>query len=607
MRRKLAAIVMADVAGYSRLMERDEAGTHASFQHVLRDRVLPAARRHRGRVVKTAGDGILMSFDSAVEAVTCAVALREGIEGESRRAPRGSRLRFRFGIHVGDVIVQGDDIVGGGVNLASRIQALAKPDDVLVSQAAFEQVKGSVTFGFEDLGEHRVKNIRDPVHVYRVATTVPAAAAPDATGSPVPSVAVLPFVNLSGDAEQLYFSDGMTEDIITELSRFRTIAVIARNSTFVYRGKSVDVAAVRDDLGVQFVVEGSIRRLGDRVRITVQLINAETRHHVWAERYDVPVDGIFGVQDDVTRRVVAGMLPRIETEGLAIARRRPTGDIRAYDFYLRGKAAYHAATDGRAMAGAERHFLDAVALDPEFVGANCYLARINNLSSMYTAAGRPLAPLRARALAYAQRAAAVDPNDPHVCICLAWCHLWRREFAAARRQLEQAEVLNPNDADRLVDCGTTRMYLGECDRAIALIDGAIALNPHHPDSYLGDLAEVYFVAGRDRDMLALAERIAEPSPQFPAWKAAAYAWSGQAHKARASAAAFVEGVRAIWSGDPAATEEDYVDWLVAFNPFRRRRDLRRLLDGLAKAGLPRGGGTSGQRWRASRQPSGALV
>ncbi len=598
MRRKLIAILVADVAGYSAMMGRDEAGTHDEFRRRLKQSIRPIIAANRGRLVKTLGDGFLVEFESAVNAVECAVALQRDMVARNYEVPVERKLRFRIGVNLGDVIQEGKDIIGDGVNVASRIQAIAPPDGILVSATVHQQVAGKTALTFADKGEQALKNIAVPVRVYEVAMAVHHAEALTVSGavssapSPVPSgtrvnpvIAVLPFVNMSAEPDQQYFGDGIAEDLITALSRFRTLSVIARNSSFVYREKATDIKTIAEALGVQFVVEGSVRKLGPRVRITAQLINAETRHHVWADRYDVDVSDIFSVQDDVTQRVAATIVPRIEVEGLEIARRRPTGHPRAYDLYLRGKAAFYAAHDGAAIAEARAHFEEAVTCDPEFAAAYCYLARIDNNLTMYSGAGTSLAPLRERAWAFAKKAAALDDSDPHTQLTLAWCHLWRREFEAARKHLELSAQLNPFDADRAVDRGTTLMYLGEPEAALETMTAGIRLNPLHPDAYFADLAEVYFTARRYDDMLAVAQKIPDPSPRFAGWKAAGLAHAGQMDGARREGERFVRGVKAIWAGDPKAGTAEYVDWLLSFSPFRRDEDLEHLRAGLKAAGL----------------------
>lgn len=583
-RRKLAAVMMADVVGYSRLTSADEAHTLAEFKHRLDAQIRPAIRRGHGRLIKTMGDGVLAEFTSPVNAVECAVELQEEWAAANRPLAEDKQLHLRVGINLGDIVLDGGDIFGDSVNIASRLQAFADPGGVILSQSVQQHVKGKLKATLEDIGERRLKNIPEPVRLFKVLMPgAIAGARQEAKTGATPAIAVLPFVNLSGDPEQRYFSDGITEDIITELARFRTLSVIARNSSFVYRDKAVDVKQIGSELGVQFVVEGSVRKLEQRVRITVQAINADSRRHIWADKYDVDLSEIFEVQDDVTRRVVATLVPKLEAEELETGRKRP--HARAYDCYLRGKAAYYSSHDAHGWSDAAKFFEEAIATDPQFAAPYCYLARIENNYTMFRGAGTPLEPFRERAWQYAHKAVSLDDSDAHAHFCLAWCHLWRHEFEAARKHLDISTRLNPNDAERAVDRGTTLMYLGETDAAIESMALGIRLNPYHPDAFLGDLAEAYFVAHRYDDMLKLAEQIPDPSPRFPAWKAAGYAYAGRLDDARREANAFVQRVQAIWSGKSNAQPADYVGWLLSFSPFRKEEDREHLIEGLRRAGL----------------------
>jgi adenylate cyclase len=585
--RRFAAILMADVVGYSRLSSIDESGTVAEFKRHLKEHIRPALRRWSGRLVKTYGDGLLVEFASPVNAVECAVALQR------RSAQRNADLRpdrqmlFRVGINLADVIVDKGDLLGDGVNVAARLQTIADPGGIAVSAAVEQHVKGKCSVAFEDLGVRAVKNIPEPIHVFRVVVGVQKST-PVEIGDKL-AIAVLPFANMSGDDEQRYFSDGIAEDIITELSRFRTLAVVARNSSFVYREQAVDVKRVADELHVGFVVEGSVRKLDKRVRITVQLINAQTRRHVWAEKYDVELNALFAVQDDVTRRVVATLVPRMETEELEIARRRPPTDMRAYDCYLRGRVTYYAARDAAARTEARSLFEQAVALDPEFARAYCYLASIDNNLVTYSAGDPALLAARERAWHFATKAVTLDDSDPLTHLSMAWCHLWRREFDATRLHLDIATRLNPNDADRAMDRGTTLMYLGEPETAIEVMEAAMRLNPFHPDTYLLDMAEAYFVARRYDEMLKIASRVSDQSPKFTAWKAAAFAYLGRTADAHVHADRFITRMHEIWTGNQPATPREFASWVLLSCPFRRKEDSDHLLQGLEMAGI---GGTA---------------
>jgi adenylate cyclase len=377
MERRLAAIFAADVEAYSRLMGEDEAGT---FETLTSHRAILDGfiAEHRGRIANTAGDSVLAEFPSAVDAVTCALRAQEALSSANDKLPEIRRLRFRIGVHVGDVMVKGGDLLGDGVNIAARLQALSRPGGICLSATAQEYVRKALPVTFEDLGPQRVKNIDEPVRAFTLKAThgqgAPARIPPgkEVLRADRPAVAVLPFTNM-GDSDQVYFSDGITEDIITELARFRELLVIARNSSFSFRDKDVDVREVGRALNADYVVEGSVRRIGDRVRITAQLVNAATGAHLWAERYDRSFEDVFAIQDEIARGVVATVARRIEEETEAVARRRPPQDMRAYDFFLQGHRLSDVFTDdGQARALA--FFEQARDLDPTFARAYTGLA-----------------------------------------------------------------------------------------------------------------------------------------------------------------------------------------------------------------------------------------
>jgi adenylate cyclase len=332
--RRLAAILAADVVGYSRLMEQDEAGTLATLKARRKEVLEPLIVRHQGRIFKVTGDGVLVEFGSAVNAVQCAVDLQQRMAAANGDLPDARRIVLRVAVNLGDVMVEGGDLYGDGVNIAARLEGIAEPGGILISGTAYDYIKNKVPVGFDDLGTQTLKNIAEPVRVYRVVGTPAVQAKPSGASTDRPSIAVLPLANMSGDQEQQYLGDGITEDIITELSRYRSLRVIARNSSFQFRGPSVDLAAVRRKLGVQFVAEGSIRRIGSHLRLAVQLIDTATESHVWAERYDREAKDIFAVQDDMSRAIAAILEGRVAASGAEQARRRPTKDWAAYDYFL---------------------------------------------------------------------------------------------------------------------------------------------------------------------------------------------------------------------------------------------------------------------------------
>src|ERR1700720_2812175 len=345
--RRLAAILAADVAGYSRLMGADEEGTHERLKALRRELADPKIKEHRGRIVKTTGDGLLIEFASVVDAVRCAVEVQREMAERNADVSPDRRIEFRMGINLGDIIKDGRDIYGDGVNVAARLEALAEPGGICVSRVVRDQVRDKLAFSFEDMGEQQVKNIARPVRVHRIVLGEGAGPSEATAGGAVnpplvlpdkPSIAVRPFENMSGDPEQEYFADGMVEEIITALSRFKSLFVIARNSTFTYKGKPVDIKQVGRELGVRYVLEGSVRKAGNRVRITGQLIEAATDRHVWADKFDGALEDIFDLQDQVTMSVVGLIAPKLEQAEMERAKQKPTERLDSYDFYLRGVA-----------------------------------------------------------------------------------------------------------------------------------------------------------------------------------------------------------------------------------------------------------------------------
>jgi TolB-like protein/class 3 adenylate cyclase len=387
--RRLAAILAADVAGYSRLMAADEVGTLAHFNSLRTTVIDPKISQFKGRVVGSAGDSLLVEFANAVDAVQCAVEAQEGIALHDADLPEDRRIVFRMGLNLGDVIFEGGTIHGDGVNVAARLEKLANPGAVVLGRGIYEQVKGKLPYVFADLGEHSVKNIVGTVRAFSVASPdrpvpEPAAASEDLPLPAKPSVAVLPFTNMSNDPEQEYFSDGITEDIITELSRNRGLFVISRNSCFVFKGRAVDIAEIGRKLGVRYVLEGSVRKAGKRVRITAQLIEASTGSHVWAERYDRDMEDLFTVQDEVTERIVWALAGRVGVAEIDRSKRRKKGNLDSYDALLRGIEAFHRFTE-KDSAGAVRFFQSAVDLDPESAEAYAWLAEAYSYASVFEA------------------------------------------------------------------------------------------------------------------------------------------------------------------------------------------------------------------------------
>ena len=529
MERRLAAILAADLVGYSRQMGADEAGTMARLRTVRSDVIEPLLTEHRGRLFKTTGDGFLAEFSSTVQAVTCALAIQERMAGRNASAPEGPRSELRIGLHIGDVLVEGDDLFGDGVNIAARLESLADPGGICISARVHEDAAGKIKLDVEDLGTPPLKNIAQPVRVFRVrpgAQERPALPLPEK-----PSLVVLPFQNMSGDPEQDYFADGMVEDITTALSRIGGLFVIARNSAFAYKGKPIDVKQVGRDLGVRYVLEGSVRKSGLRVRITCQLIDAGVGTHLWADRFDGPLDDIFDLQDRVTE-AVAGMLETtIERAEVTQSLRKLTANLAAYDLYLRALHLYEAYT----RAGFEDAVVllrRAIAVDPHFARAKAVAADcLKNLVLLgWCPWGGPEA-IEAKTLARAalsegrddpmvlclgglivclieqdkiaarmavDRSLALNPNSATAISIGAWINVWTENYAAARDQFRRAMRLSPFDRQmRFMRLGLAdvQIELGELDEALDLLRKVVAAGQ---GDNLGLRSMIYALVQRDR-------------------------------------------------------------------------------------------------------------
>ena len=487
--RRLAAILAADIVGYTRLMGADESGTFARLKALRSELVEPKIASYGGRIFKLMGDGMLAEFPSVVDAVQCAVVVQGAMAKRETDQPQDRRLQFRIGVNLGDVIVDGDDIYGDGVNIAARLEGLAQPGGICLSRAARDQIRDKLALQLEDLGEHQVKNVARPVRVFRVAIgdggpggpdLVEAAAATGAAaGAPEkPSIAVLPFSNMSGDADQEYFADGITEDIITALSKNRWLLVIARNSTFVYKGQAVDVRSLAEDLGAKFVLEGSVRKAGNRVRITAQLIDALSGNHIWAERYDRDLDDIFALQDEITGTIAARIEPELGAAERQRVERKSPQNLDAWDSYHLGLSCmYRYTKDGNAEA--QRLFRRVVEIDPGFAAAHAGLAYTMFLSAVYFGA-EPDTELLDETLREAQEAVALDDKDAMSYFILGRVRLIRREYDLSIADLETAIELNPYLATAHCGLGDSLAYSGRLAEAIPRFEEALRLSPHDP-------------------------------------------------------------------------------------------------------------------------------
>lgn len=484
--RRLAAVVAADVAAYDRLMRLNDERTLADLKSARRTLILPAVTAHRGRIVKTVSDEMLVEFPSAVEAAQCAVEVQRGMAVRNASIPPDERVEFRIGIHLGDVMIDEGDIFGDGVNIAARLEKFAEPGGICISDDAHRQIRGKVDFVFDDLGAQTLKNIAETMQAWRIRIGVEAApapakhpAAPQRAIVPpdMPSIAVLPFQNMSGDPEQEYFADGMVEEIITALSRFKSLFVIARNSTFTYKDKTIDIKRVGRELGVRYVLEGSVRRAGDRVRISGQLIEAATGTHIWADRFDGGLQDVFGLQDQVATSVVGLIAPRLEQAEFERARRKPTEKLDSYDLYLRGAAALHHRSS---VHEAFDFFTKAIELDPDYAAAHAMVAW--SWMARQAIYGKPLdSEQRAEAIRHARLAARLAEEDPYVLATAGHVLTYiGHEYERGEAMVEQAVALNPNLAIAWYSRGFVCLMCDEAERAIESFERMIRLSPLDP-------------------------------------------------------------------------------------------------------------------------------
>ncbi len=535
MQRKLAAIVSADVQGYSRLMGEDEAATVRTLT-AYREVMSSLIRVHGGRVVDAPGDNMLAEFPSAVDAVQCAVAIQGALATRNETLPLRRRMEFRIGINLGDVIADGERIYGDGVNIAARVQDLAPAGGICISGNTYDQVESKVALDYEWLGEHTVKNIAKPVRVYRVGPpqAAPAASQPGEALPPpsVPSIAVLPFDNMSADPDQEYFSDGIAEDLITDLSKLSGLFVIARNSSFTYKGKPAKVQQVGRDLGVGYVLEGSVRKAGDRVRITAQLVDASSGHHLWADRYDRRLDDVFAVQDEITRHIVDALAVRLTRDEQQRPERRRTEQLEAYDSLLRGLDSLRHSTR-EANLEARRMFERAIELDRHYAEAYAYLSqtRIRDWSMGWAQDPQTLD----HALELAEQATSLDDVLPVAHRSLAAVALWKKAHERAIFEAQRAVSLAPNDADGHWVLGEVLSW-SRPEQAIAPVHKAMRLNPHYPPIYLYTLGHAYYLLRRYEDAIANLKRVVSRNPDWlpaHAFMAATLAESGRLDEARA--------------------------------------------------------------------------
>jgi TolB-like protein/class 3 adenylate cyclase len=585
--RRLAAILAADVVGYSRMMQADEAGTLAALKSCRTEILQPLVSKHHGRIIKVMGDGVLVEFASAVEAVSCAAALQEAMAVANEAAEESRRVVLRIGINLGDVMVEGSDLYGDGVNIAARLEEIAEPGSIVMSRKVHEEIERKLTLTCDDLGEQPLKNITQPVRIYRVARGhegKPSGESTHHAGHSKPSIAVLPFANMSGDPEQEYFSDGITEDIITELSRFRNLVTIARNSSFHYKGKSTKIETIARELNVQYVLEGSVRRAGQRVRVTAQLIDANTSRHVWAERYDRDLTDIFAVQDEVARNIVGTMAVEIDEDSLLQAKRKPPQRLRAYEHWLQG-IGLTSSTGGSLEA--RKHFVAAITVDPAYSRGYSGLCESYGLEALdFQLSGEARAAAWEIAFSHAQKAMALDETDYWAHLTMAWWHYYHAGCDLAQKHFDRALNLNPNAADLQANAAYLHAALGNAERGISAGQTALRLNPHHPDWYLAFLCFALFTARRYPEALAIRNRAPRAFIDSPFFMAATLAHMDRRDEARHWADIAVAGLAGTPAGVTAVAEGRVVELLVENNPYCRQEDRDHFAEGMRKAGVP---------------------
>jgi adenylate cyclase len=555
--RRLAAILAADVAGYSRLMERDEEGTHQHYTAHLRELFTPKIREHRGRIVKSTGDGMLAEFPSVIDAVLCAVEVQCGMGSRNLAVEEDKRVTFRIGINVSDVIAEPGDIFGDGVNIAARLEGLAEPNGICISRAVLEHIRGKLPYAFDDLGAQRVKNIARPLHAYAlgaeaiaalpIATPAPAQAASDPStlglGLPhqqVPrlSIVVLPFTNLSDDREQQYFADAVTDDVTTDLSRINDMIVISRNTAFTYKDKPVDTRQIGRDLNVRYMLGGSVRRSGNRLRVNVQLIDTETDRHVWAERFDHNSGELFALQDEVTSKIAVAL--NLELIGAEAA--RPAEDPDAFDYVLRGRAALynHRGSTPESFVEAVALFEHALAIDPASIEARALLALTLSERVLEQVSDTDDSDI-ARAEALIEEVVAASPRHSHVNFVRGQVLRARYQYELAVPEYEAAIALNRNWVVAIAALGLCKFLTGAIEEAIPAQEQAIRLSPRDPrlPNWYWRIGMIHLLQSRTDDAIAWLEKARNANPRLAGprgWLLSAYALKGDLHRAAAELA-----------------------------------------------------------------------
>lgn len=583
MERRLAAILAADVVGYTGLMERDEVGTHQRLVTLRHEVIDPLVREHRGEIFKTMGDGLLVHLSSVVDALECALAWQDGVVRHQQDQPAHHRFRFRIGVNLGDVMFADGDVHGDGVNIAARLESLAEPGDILVSASTWHHARGRLKAAVEDMGSRTLKNVREPVKVFRMRReSGDARPAPDTRDRlrDQPSIAVLPFENMSGDPEQEYFSDGLAEDIITALSHWRSFPVIARNSSFSYKGRHVRTGTIARELGVRYLVEGSVRKAGSRVRVTAQLIDAATDGHLWAEKFDRHLEDIFELQDEITHLIASKIMPELENFEHRRSRQKRPEDLQAWDFYLRGMATFFDYTC-EGTREAVQMFRAAVEHDPGYADA---WARLGWSCSRLVQFGCAEDREESIAAGYdaARKALALDDDSAVAHMALGSLHIMDERPEIGLAEAQRALALNPNFAHAAMAVGNRLDLVGQSREGIAQMERALALNPRDPSRwrYLAYLSRAHVSLGDYERGAACARQALQLRPDH-------------------EDALFRCAVAVAHLDDPDATrrlvdaclaaDPDYLARKAGWSPYPDPDRNRHLLDGLRRQGfLPAG-------------------
>jgi TolB-like protein/cytochrome c-type biogenesis protein CcmH/NrfG len=578
--RRLAAIVAADVVGYSRLMGADEDGTLAALRSHRAEVIDGKIAEHGGRIVKTMGDGLLLEFPSVVDATQCVIEVQQGMAERNQGVDESRRIIFRIGVNLGDIIIEGDDILGDGVNIAARLESLCEPGGMAISNRVHEDVRDRLDAVFTDAGEQTLKNIARPVRIWHWSPTASMAellpveaplALPDK-----PSIAVLPFDNMSGDPEQEYFSDGISEDIITSLSKLSNLAVIARNSSFTYKGRSEKIQEIAKELGVRYVVEGSVRKAGNRVRITAQLIEGSTSTHLWAERYDRELTDIFAVQDEVTQEIVSAMAVKLTSDEQERLKNKGTDNLEAYDYVLRAQE-QHGQFTKEGNRQAEALCKRAIDLDPDYATAYARLALVH-LTDYVNQWSETVDLSLDRTCELAQKAVALDETNATAHSALGFGCLWKRQHEQAITEFERSTALEPSSARGHIQLALAHHYAGSSEKAIELFNRGMRLDPHFSDILLHWLAQAYFQLGRYEEAVDLIQRrlILKPdTDNSRVLLAASFGHLGQVDEAEFQWAE-------VFRINPNYSLEHRVQTL----PYKDPADFDRVVEGLRKAGLP---------------------